>query len=223
MNDVNTIYLINLKKREDKKQDFMNDFNKSDLNDAELILYYAVDGSKIDMNNVPLTEKAKDEYNDFKKINKRRHHHQLTNGAIGCYYSHYNVWKLFENNKNDISMVCEDDTNLPKLNTVQNALYNVPDDWDILLLGHRGMKGKQINRYIKQVDKFYCTHCYLMNKNFIRKVNENIHLLFPIGKQLDSAMSDLCEMGILNMYACTVDYVIQKNLGTNIQSPMIKT
>ena len=73
----------------------------------------------------------------------------MTKGAIGCYLSHYNIWKN-ELNKGRNILVLEDDVILRK-NLIKNfkEIYKqIPENWDIVYLGASNIYGKKIDRNI---------------------------------------------------------------------------
>ena len=61
----------------------------------------------------------------------------LTPGMIGCYLSHRKCWQLCVEGGHDAVLVFEDDAVLmPEFKSkLLGAMEDVPDDWDVLLLG----------------------------------------------------------------------------------------
>ena len=113
----------------------------------------------------------------------------MSNGEIGCILSHVSVWRYLVKEKNiDKIMVLEDDAVL-----ISNDIYdrindiwrNVPNDWDIILIGfwlHKGNNAKKINQYIYKVKDFVLLHSYIINK----KGAEKLLSLLPVNMPLDS-------------------------------------
>jgi len=94
------IIVVNLKKREDRKNDIINLF--SELNLYPYFFYEAVDGNKIELT---LEIKNLFDGNDFK----------YRKGVIGCALSHYNIWLDLLNDKtHDYYIIFEDDIYINK-------------------------------------------------------------------------------------------------------------
>ena len=74
---------------------------------------------------------------------------KMTKGAIGCYLSHYNIWKKELDKGNNI-LVLEDDVILCKnlLNKFNEIYKQIPKDWDIIYLGASNIYGKKIGKNI---------------------------------------------------------------------------
>lgn len=150
----------------------------------------------------------------------RTRHYELSLGAIGCYLSHVNIWKklLDENQKQQRLYIFEDDT-VPTFSKTQVDEYikELPSDWDILLFGGIYHKSIPVSKNIAKIHEFYCLHGYVVN-------NKNIHTLlnnaFPISKQIDHWLSDLCKKNMINIYGVTTNQWHQTNQDTNIQTPM---
>jgi hypothetical protein len=99
-------------------------------------------------------------------------------------------------------------------------MQHVPEDWDIILLGHVLTKYRK-GTHVHKVSKFYCLHGYLISKNGANKIMESGHV-YPIAKQLDSMLSDITDMGGLNVYASPQQLIRQDNVRfrTQIQIPL---
>ena len=112
-NIFDVIYLINLKRRPDRLKKFLEFYNVSDMKNNLLIKFDAIDGSKLDIDNVPLTELAKAELNQLESTGFRTKHYQLTKGAIGCYLSHVKIWENILKNNYEYALIFEDDAKVP--------------------------------------------------------------------------------------------------------------
>lgn len=213
------VYLINLKRRPDRLTNFLEYYQKSDLNNVDITKFDAIDGSKLDISSIPLSELAIAELQQLETTGFRTKHYQLTKGAIGCYLSHVKIWEnILKNNYNTV-LIFEDDAKIPKnLNhELHEQMKYVPNDWDIVLFGYICKKCLKYEKYI-EVERFMLTHCYMINKKAIIKIM-NSETLFPITQQIDALMSELST--IINIYSVTDKLVKQFSSRTDIQAPLI--
>ena len=215
-----SVYLINLESRKDRLTKFNTNYKKSNLPPYNLI--NAIDGKNIILDNIDITQEAKKQIklsHDY-----RQKHFELTQGAVGCYLSHYKCWQTaFINKDLDHVIIFEDDALVPKngKEIIDEAMFNPPNDWDIILLGGLCIKCslKKKNRY-RKVYRFFLLHAYIINKKGFEKIKKNI---FPIKQQLDSHLSHLCNESKLNVYTYENRYnkkIIQYASKTDIQTPI---
>ena len=206
-------YFINLD-RSVKRLEYLKDQCKK--NNIQIKRVSAVDGSKLDKNFV-----------DKVKKNKNADWHMIK-GELGCYLSHCKIWNLFKNSNDKIITILEDDINFDKtfLYKLDLAMKELPNDWDILLIGFRPHHKKScesedskhcILNYSKQLNKirshWYGTHGYLLNRKSLDKILkkcETKNLLKPI----DLVMSDFYIDG-LNIYAPKQEIVSSYSHTTN--------
>lgn len=212
------VYLINLKRRPDRLKKFLELYNESDMKDTLLIKFDAIDGSKLDINSVPLSELAKAELNQLESTGFRTKHYQLTKGGIGCYLSHVKIWENILKHNYKYALIFEDDAKVPhNINEIINEeLKYFPNDWDIILLGYICNKCMKFKNY-NTVERFMLTHCYLISYECIVKIM-NTDTLFPITQQIDALMSELSS--ILNIYSVKEKKVKQFSSRTDIQAPL---
>lgn len=213
------IYLINLVRRPDRLKTFLLNYNKSDLKNFNITKFDAIDGSKLDETNIPLSELASAELQQLKTTGFRTKHYQLTKGAIGCYLSHVKIWEHILKNDKDTVLILEDDANIPSdfFKQVQENMQYIPSDWDIILLGYLCKECYEYINY-KEVERFQLTHAYIIKKSAIVKIM-NSNTLFPITQQIDALMSELSS--IINIYSFKNKLVSQFKSRTDIQAPMI--
>lgn len=220
-NIFNEIYIVNLERRPDRLNRFLEYYNKSDLQNYSVNKFNAVDGSKIDVDTVPLTELARLEMKQLETMGFRYKHYQLTKGAIGCYLSHVKIWEHIVDHDYEMVLVFEDDARPPPnfLKLVKQNLKLIPKDWDIVLLGKLCNSCVDKGGYY-DVNRFMLTHAYLIKKKAIIKILET-DTLFPISQQIDAYMSELSST--LKIYAVKKDIVRQGQSRTDIQAPIIKS
>lgn len=215
----NAIYLINLKRRPDRLKNFLDYYNVSDFKNETIVKFDAIDGSKLDIESISLSELAKAELQQLETTGFRTKHYQLTKGAIGCYLSHVKIWENILKNNHDVALIFEDDAQVPPnlMEKMHEEIEYIPNDWDIILFGYLCTKCLDYEKY-KEVERFMLTHCYLIKKTAIIKIM-NSNTLFPITQQIDSLMSELSS--ILNIYTVKNKLVKQFSSRTDIQAPLI--
>ena len=129
-----SIKIINLKRREDRKSQFIINAKNNHINNYEF--FEAVDGRNLVLNDEIIklfkTDKSK-------KKCVFNFHHNYRKPVLGCALSHYYLWKNLLNDKKDAYLILEDDVFFtPKFNENLNRVYaTVKNDnqWDILFLG----------------------------------------------------------------------------------------
>jgi len=200
-NKIAKIFLINLKRRKDRLDFFKKYYNL----DLPLTIIEAVDGNTLDLEQL-LKDNIINDYTLDVIKKPRKYHYELTHeGSIGCYLSHYNIWKsLIDNYKqNKIFLIFEDDsiiTNI-SLNEINYRLSSLPPNWDIYIMSDPDLcyLKKKINKNLYKVNRFFLTNAYIINIKAIKKIF-NTNTFFPIVQQFDSYLSELCLDFNLNVY-----------------------
>lgn len=213
------VYLINLKRRPDRLNNFLSHLKKSDMKHTKIIRFDAVDGSNIDVDKCPLSELAKAELQQLETTGFRTKHYQLTKGAIGCYLSHVKIWENILQKNVNVALIFEDDAQIPPhlKRRIEEEMKYIPDDWDIVLFGYICKKCMRYAMY-NEVERFMLTHCYLIKNTAIIKIMKT-NTLFPITQQIDSLMSELSSL--INIYTVREKLVPQFESRTDIQAPLI--
>lgn len=116
-------------------------------------------------------------------------------GEIGCYLSHYLLYKQLLESKYDYTIVFEDDFIIHDDNleqTINNLLINMNNfDFDYLFLGHSNIKGIKLvdNIYnIQNNKKVWGFHGYILNNKKIPKI---LNFLKNIINEIDLQIYDL--------------------------------
>ena len=147
----------------------------------------------------------------------RLEHHELTTGAVGCYLSHMKCWSLLKDSGDAFALILEDDVVFNNTSEDFDRIVSIgqaelADGLDILLLGHT-FDFVEPERTMS-VDKFYCTHAYLISALACDKL---LRLALPMKCQLDSFMSKLNHDQVLRTKAMLPLFVRQSNFDTDIQ------
>ncbi len=161
--------------------------------------------------------------------NERKKDEDLTPGAIGCYLSHISLYKEALKRGEKTILVFEDDTQIPKnfKEMFLKKLKNLPEDWDMFLLGwwSTSKKNKKLSSDIVHIKGFILMHAYIINNIGMQKM---LSVGMPIKKQIDHMASD--NSNYINIYGTLPNGWIKqgtptKNIAymTNIQIPVKKT
>ena len=162
-------YVINLKRRPDRLQNFKNNFGDF-ANDIEVI--YGFDGKNF-------FNESKEEQEMTKKC------FNLNRGEIGCALSHFRIYQDIIDNYN-YGIIFEDDA-IPSENfneKIDSVLKDMPENCDILFLGGRFEPNIQLKEpyYVKVTNNIMMhniklwdmwmhertTHGYIISKNLAR-------------------------------------------------------
>jgi GR25 family glycosyltransferase involved in LPS biosynthesis len=206
-NNINEIYVINLKKRPERLELFKKNYKL--IHDYKII--DAIDGNELihdkEYIDTIVGTQAKKTLHDFYKYNIiRKYHYELSSyGAIGCYLTHINVWnEIIKSNKQN-ALIFEDDAKVSNIYyfDLNKRLKLLPNDWDIYLLINPDFcylkKPVKNNRNLFKVKRFFLLHAYIININACKKIIEN-GKLFPINQQIDHHLSELALINTLNIY-----------------------
>jgi GR25 family glycosyltransferase involved in LPS biosynthesis len=108
-----------------------------------------------------LNEETKTKLEEAIKNKIRLTHADLTQGAIGCFLSHLEIYKKIVNNHDDKDyiLILEDDNvftdNFEQ--KIQLAIDRAPKDFDILSFSHSNFKSHKVenNPYYRLAEKYY--------------------------------------------------------------------
>lgn len=116
----------------------------------------------------------------------------ITDGELGVSISHYRLWKsISEQNNFNTALILEDDAiqiSTDIENRMDDIFKEVPNNWDIILLGfwlHKGDTGYKVTDNIYRVKDFVLMHSYIINKKGATKLLQNL----PIDAPLDTWIS----------------------------------
>jgi GR25 family glycosyltransferase involved in LPS biosynthesis len=208
-NNIDKIYVINLKKNQDRLEKFMENAKKANV---EVERFDAVYGKEL----------KKDHPDILKYFIKD---HGLNPGQIGCALSHIKIWEDAINNNYNNIIIFEDDAVIPEdfLDRFNEAYNELPNDWDILLLGGVKLGGKKYNnlKHILKPKKGSVnlgTSSMLLNIKFINKLLDNL----KINKPIDNYIRDNYyykkefEIFIVDQTIINIDYNFNSDIGVNV-------
>jgi len=197
------VYVVNLKEQDSLKESLKNSLEKFGLLEKAFFLdtcrfEYLEYNEQIFWNNM-----YSNRYNIF-HINKP---------SLGCLSSHYKIWNMILDNKDDNALIFEEDVFFEDKFIEYFNNLELPHDFDILFLGGNYVeKPIQENSgvYIRNVNKecALTTEAYIISRKCARKLVDLIDLenyyLNDKGKKgfynVDWYIHKLCQKSILNHY-----------------------
>ncbi|KAI3425708.1 hypothetical protein D9Q98_007684 [Chlorella vulgaris] len=219
------VYVINMDGATARLAAFQHTFEASDLRAKNFVRFPAVNGSALDAARL-VSRKALAEISAAEVYGYRTKHYQLTRGSVGCYMSHLQLYQhILRETDAQFAFVFEDDAEIrePDLLAALLDAKPFPDDWDIVMLGHYCHTCPLVAgspRY-RHAHSFFGTHSYIVHRRGLQKVFAYPHLM-PIEKQIDAVLGDMCQAGLLNVYALAEPLVQQNSdkFTTTIQIPV---
>ena len=146
---VDKTFLINLKKRKDRLDHFIQQVNAHDLGNFEI--FEAIDGSSIVENNL-----------------------RLNKGELGLVYSTIKILEESLEKKYKKILIIEDDCLFNEnINEIDTYLDKLPNDWDFTYFGGNhnihvnSPYPKIINDKIVKVHNTFATHCIMIHERII--------------------------------------------------------
>jgi len=213
-------YVINMDHETTRYDRFTERYETAGLPWSSLIRFPAIRGSGIDVRQY-MSESARTEFDEIQDRGFRTQHHQLSAGAVGVWLSHVGVWRSILASGVSMAMVFEDDAIFDHTLVRVLETMTVPEDADIVLLGHQCMEcsPSPTNPEWYRVRRFYELHGYVITARGAQKALERVG---PLDKQIDSWLSDLAGSGHLVMYASKIRGLVRqdKSFQTSIQTPI---
>ena len=191
---VDKIFYINLDRRPDRKQNM--EIQLRGINTHYPVeRVSAVDGRSLEISDIPsnlVTDKGKkDAINQKEKV-----YTYLTLGAIGCAFSHRNLYiKILRENLSKV-LILEDDVSLADnfITKLEDIMKNIPENeknYDIIYIGYHPIFFDhdliQLNdHFFKPKKKIYGLFGYIVTDRAAKKLLE----IFPITMQIDSEIAN---------------------------------
>lgn len=213
------VYVINLVSNTERLESFKYQYEKSDLAWKKYIVYPAVVGKELDIIKY-VTPDAYNQVMETDATKRRKHHYDITKGAVGCYLSHLDIYRKIAASNKKYGLIFEDDVMIATdfYKRMLYGLNTVPDDWDIYLLGLICLKCDIKSEYIN-VNRFWGLHGYLVKKETAQRLVNYLDKL--ISKQIDADISLLIKEKKVKVYGINPIIVAQQNAFlSDIQVPV---
>uniref|UniRef100_A0A8C5MHE2 procollagen galactosyltransferase n=1 Tax=Leptobrachium leishanense TaxID=445787 RepID=A0A8C5MHE2_9ANUR len=185
----NEVFLINLKRRQDRRVRMLRSLYELEI---QAKVFDAVDGkalnaSQLKAMNINVIPGYHDPYSG----------RNLTRGEIGCFLSHYYVWKEVMERGLDKSLVIEDDVRfeLQFKNRLMKLMSDIEEtrlDWDLIYIGRKRMQVERPEKavpnvmYLVEADYSYWTLGYAISRQGARKLiaAEPFSKMLPVDEYL---------------------------------------
>lgn len=221
-------YVINMAKNRDRMVNFDRQYNRSDLADRPYIRFEAINGAAMgDRVRDYVSPKIWLGMNYLKQMKARLGDGQLTPGMIGCYLSHYAIYKEIVEQGTPYAIIFEDDATMHpriysrKVQSIVEPDGTYPPDWDVILLGHWCKKCLPATSDYTNVQYFWGLHGYMVSQKGAQRLIEFRE--DQITMQIDHYMSYLAQQGKLKILAIHPSYVVPGNFGTDLQMQVTTT
>ncbi|XP_007426355.1 procollagen galactosyltransferase 2 isoform X1 [Python bivittatus] len=142
------IFMINLKRRKDRRDRMLRTLYEQEI---EVKLVEAVDGKALNTSqlkalNIDMLPGYQDPYSS----------RVLTRGEIGCFLSHYYIWKEVVNREMEKSLVIEDDVRFEhqfkkKLTKLMDDIERAQLDWELIYIGRKRMQVEHPEKAVPNV------------------------------------------------------------------------
>uniref|UniRef100_A0A8B9KZE9 Collagen beta(1-O)galactosyltransferase 2 n=1 Tax=Astyanax mexicanus TaxID=7994 RepID=A0A8B9KZE9_ASTMX len=183
------IFLINLKRRTDRRERMLNTL---DILGLEVTVTEAVDGkalnsSKLQALGIEMMPDYKDPYSG----------RVLTRGEIGCFLSHHATWTEVVERGLQSVLVLEDDVRFEprfkkRLQTIMEDVEKAQLDWDLIYVGRKRMQVAQPEVSVEGVDNLvvadysYWTLGYALSQQGAQKLlsAQSFHKMLPVDEFL---------------------------------------
>lgn len=151
----NSIYVINLKERVDRKKHILNELKKIDCTD--FTLFEAINGKTL-INNT-----------------------NLNSGMFGLISTYIKIYEDWKTKESENILIIEDDCVFDnKFNEKLKTYFeSVPKNWDMLYFGanhnyHVGSKTEKINENCIKLNNSYSAHCVILKSHVFVELIEKI-------------------------------------------------
>ncbi|XP_032082006.1 procollagen galactosyltransferase 2 [Thamnophis elegans] len=142
------IFMINLKRRKDRRDRMLRTLYEQEI---EVKLVEAVDGKMLNTSqlkalNIDMLPGYQDPYSS----------RVLTRGEIGCFLSHYYIWKEVVSREMEKCLVIEDDVRFEhqfkkKLTKLMDDIERGQLDWDLIYIGRKRMQVEHPEKAVPHV------------------------------------------------------------------------
>ena len=206
-------YVINLNSRDDRMNNFTDQWSKTDLGKKTNFTRVEADEGKT-MDDVALDKSLGVHFVEMTGI--RPSHDFLTRGMVGCYKSHYKAFEEIVVSNKPYGLIFEDDAEIS--NDIYDRLSGLefPPSWDVILLGNvERIDDEPGPPGFRKVNYFMGLQGYLISQRGVQKMLSYKNT--PINLQIDAFMSKLIKDGELEVFITEQLLVGQGGFGTDIQ------
>jgi len=208
------IYWINLDRSTNRKKWIENNFRKLGIDKHTRVS--AVDGKKLEMYNLSIPQEYYSNHSE---------------NELACTSSHLKCIEQAYNNRDNISIICEDDVCFSLLKAVDKSLQEIinkcPRDWEIIQLGQSNpdkmkLLLKEKKEYVKWDKNYWGAFCYVINRKGINKIynscfiNNNINIKKGYKHRI---VADELFYNICRTYTLTKPVITFKSLGSTLHKP----
>uniref|UniRef100_A0A8B9BGR4 Collagen beta(1-O)galactosyltransferase 1 n=2 Tax=Anser TaxID=8842 RepID=A0A8B9BGR4_9AVES len=183
------VFMINLKRRADRRERMLRTLYEQEI---ECKVVEAVDGkamnsSEVEALGIKMLPGYKDPY----------HGRPLTKGELGCFLSHYKIWKEVVERGLEKSVVFEDDLRFEIFfkRRLMNLMYDLEEeglDWDLIYIGRKRMQVEHPEKSVPHVrnlveaDYSYWTLAYVISLQGAQKLlaAEPLSKMLPVDEFL---------------------------------------
>ncbi|XP_077460689.1 procollagen galactosyltransferase 1 [Stigmatopora argus] len=183
------VFMINLVRRADRRERMLRNLHEMELS-CKVVA--AVDGkalnkSDIESMGIKMLPGYKDPY----------HGRPLTKGELGCFLSHYNIWKEIVDRNLHTSLVIEDDLRFEvffkrRLQALLQEVTTHKLDWDLIYIGRKRMQVDHPEKSVPNVhnlveaDYSYWTLGYMLSLQGAKKLlkAEPLKKMLPVDEFL---------------------------------------
>ncbi|XP_072531356.1 procollagen galactosyltransferase 1 [Salminus brasiliensis] len=167
------VFMINLQRRTDRRERMLRALREQEI-DCKIVA--AVDGKAMNVSEISgLGIHMLPGYSD------PYHGRPLTKGELGCFLSHYNIWKEIVDRGLETSLVIEDDLRFEVFfkRRLKNLLSEVQSeglDWDLIYIGRKRMQVDRPEKAVPNIhnlveaDYSYWTLGYMMSLQGAKKL-----------------------------------------------------
>lgn len=218
------VYVVNMDGESSRLASFKRNFESSDLSIKNYVRYPAVNGTALDVTRL-VSAPALADLEEAERRGYRTKHYQLTKGSVGCYMSHLQLYQHIIKSGAQFAFIFEDDATFAGTGMLA-ALVDAkpfPEDWDVMMLGHYCHDCPLVPSApaFRRALSFFGTHGYVVHRRGLQKIFSYPRLM-PIEKQIDAVLGDMCQRGLLNVYAVATTLVDQndREFRSTIQIPV---
>ncbi|XP_044295261.1 procollagen galactosyltransferase 2 isoform X2 [Varanus komodoensis] len=146
--DFDEIFMINLKRRKDRRDRMLRTLYEQEI---AVKIVEAVDGKALNTSqlkalNIDMLPGYRDPYSS----------RVLTRGEIGCFLSHYYIWKEVVSRELEKSLVIEDDVRFEhqfkkKLTKLMDDIERAQLDWELIYIGRKRMQVERPEKAVPNI------------------------------------------------------------------------